>query len=404
MEPSGFVFNPDTEAYEVRSDNGSIATSFVFPPQMKGGDKLPPLHMTLWRENIVFSFNGEYNDQTDNLEFFVEGPIGFIYKGSLQVDPAQDAGDSNSGYSWKMKRHAHTREGRDQDSTQFFVPRSVCLAAATTVGSETQVVKRWTFYGRSVPQRFARLGLKLTFSPARCGENPETGQATTAHTARTIRGIGSGSPTGSPTGMPTGMPTGIPTRMPTGLPTGLQTGNLTASPTAQTATITAPQTLVLTDMESMRERGKLSKDDILFNAGLPGGELTTLQSQDTEEEDNNSPKYWCLKAANLPSQCCKAASTLPSQCCKAVSTLPNQYCKAPTLSSQYCNTPSLPSQCYNGPQQETIVARANHVMGESGDPNCLSAIPTGEMDPMDPPKRRITKNYNQRFIYKNVAI
>ncbi len=321
---------------------------------MKGGDKLPPLHMALWRENIVFSFNGEYNDQTDNLEFFVEGPVGFIYKGSLQVDPAQEAGDSGS-YSWKMKRHAHTREGRDQDSTQFFVPRSVCLAAATTVGSETSVVKRWTFYGRSVPQRFARLGLKLTFSPARCGENPETTQGTTART-KTIRDTVTGLPTGNPTRIPTGTLTGLPTRNQTGLPTGSPTRNLTAQ--------SAPRNIILAEMDSVRESDRLSmktqkteetNDDILTNAGLPGGDLQS-QSQETEEDDQKAPKFCCFKA-QIPG--------------------PNA-----------------------GPH-ETVIARTSHIIGGGGDPNCIAAIP---LDDRRLPKRRITKNFNQPFIYKNVAI
>ncbi len=181
MQPSAlqsdFVFNQDLMAYEVSSHDGYIESSFVFPPKMKKGDKLPPLHMILFREGIVFSFFGEYNQVTDNLEFFVEGPAGYIYKGSLQVNPAvsddNDGHDSKSTYCWKMKRHAHTRKGRQQDSTQFFVPRSVCLSAENTLESETDVVKRWTFYGRSIPTRFARLCLKLSFFPARCMENPE---------------------------------------------------------------------------------------------------------------------------------------------------------------------------------------------------------------------------------------
>ncbi len=169
MEVSNILFNSDTKTYEVKSENGKIATHFVFSPWMKKGDRLPPLHMVIWGDKVVFSFNGVYNVTTDNLEFFVEGPVGYIYKGSLQLDPALRSNTISSGYSWKIKRHGHTRTGRDHDCTQFFVPRSICVAATTTITSET-VVKHWTLYGQSVPRKFARLGLKLAFWPARCSD------------------------------------------------------------------------------------------------------------------------------------------------------------------------------------------------------------------------------------------
>ena len=167
MELSQVFYNQERQIYEVNSPDAKVATYFVFPPTLQPGDKLPPLYIHAWDKDVIFKFDGEYNANTDNLEFFIEGPIGYVYKISLQIDLPEQT------YGWKIKRHGHTNVGRDNGATRLFVPRALCLSSQTLVESEQEVVKRWTFYGQSVPQQFGRLRMKVSFFPARCGENPD---------------------------------------------------------------------------------------------------------------------------------------------------------------------------------------------------------------------------------------
>ncbi len=167
MAMSEVSFNQERQIYEVNSPEAKIATYFVFPSVLQPGDKLPPLYIHAW-ENVVFKFDGEYNPQSDNLEFFIEGPIGYVYKISLQIDLTDD-----EPYAWKIKRHGHTNMGKDNGATKLFVPRELCLHDDTMLVPEQDVLKRWTFFGQSVPQQFGRLRLKVAFFPARCGENAD---------------------------------------------------------------------------------------------------------------------------------------------------------------------------------------------------------------------------------------
>ncbi len=164
---SQVFYNPEKQIYEVNAPEGKIATYFVFPPTLQTGDKLPPLYIHAWDQDVLFKFDGDYNAETDNLEFFIEGPIGYIYKISLQVDLPEQT------YAWKIKRHGHTNIGRSNGATRLFVPRALCLSSSTLLDSELEVVKRWSFYGCSVPQQFGRLRLKVALFPARCAENPD---------------------------------------------------------------------------------------------------------------------------------------------------------------------------------------------------------------------------------------
>lgn len=166
---SDVTFNRQRRIFEVFSPDGNVATYFVFPATMSDGDALPPLYIHAWKEDVLFKFEGEYNASTDNMDFFLEGPVGYVYKISLQVDVP----GGGEPYSWKLKRHGHTNVGRDNNCTQLFVPRVLCLTERTLVGADKKVVKRWTFHGPTVPEQFGRLRLKISFQPARCGENPE---------------------------------------------------------------------------------------------------------------------------------------------------------------------------------------------------------------------------------------
>ncbi len=167
MEMSQVLYNQERQIYEVMARDGQVMTCFVFPSILKAGDKLPPLYMHIWaEEGVLFKFDGEYNAGTDNLEFFIEGPVGYVYKISLQVDLPERS------YAWKIKRHGHTNIGRENGATRLFVPRSLCVSPLSLLESRLEVVKRWSFSGRSVPQLFGRLRMKVAFSPARCAENP----------------------------------------------------------------------------------------------------------------------------------------------------------------------------------------------------------------------------------------
>ncbi len=167
MDMSQVFYNQERQIYEVKAPAGKAATYFVFPPTLQTGDKLPALYIHAWEQDVLFKFDGEYNAETDNLEFFIEGPIGYVYKISLQIDLPEQT------YAWKIKRHGHTNIGRDNGATRLFVPRALCLRPQTLIESEQEVVKRWSFYGQAVPQQFGRLRLKVAFFPARCAENPD---------------------------------------------------------------------------------------------------------------------------------------------------------------------------------------------------------------------------------------
>ncbi len=128
---------------------------------------MPSLYLFAFKKRVTFKFSGTFNEKTDNLQFFLEGPAGYRYKASLQVDVP------NGPYSWKLKRHAHTNIGKSNGATMFFVPRTICLAPDTLLTPETDIVNRWSFYGQSVQAKFGRLRLKMQLNKARCGENPE---------------------------------------------------------------------------------------------------------------------------------------------------------------------------------------------------------------------------------------
>ncbi len=167
MAFSPVSYNSKAKIFEVRATKGNVATFFVFPAQLQEGDSLPSLYITSFKRNARFIFSGTYNKKTDNLEFFLEGPEGYRYKASLQVDVP------NEPYSWKLKRHAHTCMGKNNDATMFFVPRSICLEPKALLRPEVDVVNRWSFFGESIPARFGRLRLKMKLAKAKCAQNPE---------------------------------------------------------------------------------------------------------------------------------------------------------------------------------------------------------------------------------------
>jgi len=168
-------YNQDRKIFECYAQGqygNYVRTYFVFPPRMVAGDQLPPLYIHAFGQNdIIFKFHGEYEEESDNLAFYLEGPVGYIYKMALQVDPA--SGGQHQPYSWKIKRHGHCQIGLGNDCTRIYVPRTICLRPASLLEAESDVIKRWTFYGSSVPEQFGRLQLKVQFDVARCGENPD---------------------------------------------------------------------------------------------------------------------------------------------------------------------------------------------------------------------------------------
>ncbi len=169
MAFSQVAYNSETKNYEVYAADGFVTTFFVFPATLKDGDKLPSLYIYAFKRQVPFKFSGTFNVETDNLQFFLEGPPGFRYKASLQVDVPEGP------YSWKLKRHAHTNVGKANSAAMFFVPRTICLAQNTLVTPETDIINRWSFYGQSVQVQFGRLRLKMQLNKAKCKTNPEAG-------------------------------------------------------------------------------------------------------------------------------------------------------------------------------------------------------------------------------------
>ena len=164
MAYTNISYNPDMKIYEALCPNGQLMTYFVFPVNLKAGDTLPPLRTHCFHGGASFTFRGYYNDSKDNLEFVVDGPVGYSFKASLQVDS-----QAEGSYSWKMKKHG-ILVGSDKatDESQFIIPRSLCHGPLDMLlDSERAVVKRWCFYGRTVLERFGRLRLKLKFLSGR---------------------------------------------------------------------------------------------------------------------------------------------------------------------------------------------------------------------------------------------
>ncbi len=164
MAYANISYNPDIKIYEALCPNGQLMTYFVFPVNLKAGDTLPPLRTHCFHGGASFTFRGYYNDSKDNLEFVVDGPVGYSFKASLQVDS-----QAEGSYSWKMKKHG-ILVGSDKatDESQFIIPRSLCHGPLDMLlDSERAVVKRWCFYGRTVLERFGRLRLKLKFLSGR---------------------------------------------------------------------------------------------------------------------------------------------------------------------------------------------------------------------------------------------
>jgi len=166
---SSVCWNLDRKIYEAVCPDGFLDTFFVFPPSLKSGDKLPPLFIRAFSNGeTIFRFQGEYNAEDDNLDFFLEGPVGWVYKASLQVD------FPGVPYVWKIKRHGHTQIGRLHDACRLFVPRTQCLARQGLLSAGADVLKRWTFRGRAIPEQFGRLRLKVRLTPARCVQNQDS--------------------------------------------------------------------------------------------------------------------------------------------------------------------------------------------------------------------------------------
>ncbi len=153
------AYNPKKKVYEAECPDGRLMTSFVFPANLKGGDVLTPLECTCFDGEVTFTFRGVYDVDKDSINFFLEGDEGFSYKASLQVDAAPD-----EPYSWKLKRHGKLRSRFEAEAGTFVVPRSSCLyPQRALLDSEQVIVKRWSFYGATMSDKFARLRLKVDF-------------------------------------------------------------------------------------------------------------------------------------------------------------------------------------------------------------------------------------------------
>ena len=72
MKSPQVVYNVDRAQFIAKSDDPEHAhldTFFVFPPDLKEGDKLPSLLFYAFpKEKKAFQFDGQYNPDSDNLE------------------------------------------------------------------------------------------------------------------------------------------------------------------------------------------------------------------------------------------------------------------------------------------------------------------------------------------------
>ena len=133
-------------------------TTFVFPSELQDGDELPDLFIyNVHGSEKPFRFIGQYNESTDNLEFVLLGPSGFSYKISLQMDSASE----DEAYLWKMKKHGETKNKGFYCEDILYIPRSICCTSDSFVNPCPDVMKVWTFSGKSMPQAFHKLRLKI---------------------------------------------------------------------------------------------------------------------------------------------------------------------------------------------------------------------------------------------------
>ncbi len=156
MKSPQVCYDSEKSVFTARSDTGSLDTFFVFPTQLKEGDKLPTLKYYIPQTKKAFCFDGQFNALTDNLEFLFDGPKGFSYKICLSIDPG-----SQQPYVWKTKKHGQTTGFNAEEDAVMYVPRYVCLEGSTAVETGREVLAHPTLYGATIMQTFCTMRLKI---------------------------------------------------------------------------------------------------------------------------------------------------------------------------------------------------------------------------------------------------
>ncbi len=156
MKSPQVIYDVERSTFVVRSDDAHLDTFFVFPPQLQEGDRLPSLLFYIPECEKAFQFDGQYNPQTDNLEFLFDGPSGYSFKVSLSIDPG-----SEKPYIWKAKKHGQTTNFESREDAVIYVPKYVCTETATSVSSEKEVLSYPTFYGTTIQPSFCTMRLKI---------------------------------------------------------------------------------------------------------------------------------------------------------------------------------------------------------------------------------------------------
>ena len=149
---------------------GLLDTNFVLPTRMADGDKLPTLTLQCFsRPSIPFQFLGFYNARTDNLQFRLSGPPGFVSKVGVSVEAQADCGC----YKIKFKKRTVTSVAA-AETEYLYVPLSVCLEDRRAVIPLSRVLRQNSVNVNNFPQEFLMLRLTVCITALRDEPNPSS--------------------------------------------------------------------------------------------------------------------------------------------------------------------------------------------------------------------------------------
>ncbi len=170
MTSQKVTYNVSRGLFETWCNNGFLDTFFIFPPRLKGGDKLQPLVMHLQGEKEVFKFMGKYNEESEDIEFLLDGPLGYAYKLSVSIRPRTET----SSQSWVAKKTGVTTFPIDYDASVVYLPRKICIRESSAAPPARDVLMKPAVDGaRSGDQSFCSLRLRIRLASVKLNGRQE---------------------------------------------------------------------------------------------------------------------------------------------------------------------------------------------------------------------------------------
>ncbi len=165
------TYNISGKIFETWCDDGTLETFFVFPPRLKGGDKLPSLRMHVPGEIRAFCLLGQYNAEREDIEFVLDGPLGYVYRLNVSVDPRSEASQT-----WTARKQGLTTSPVDYSRAMVYVPRQICVREASLNGPSTKdiLMKPCSSFNSSAsPESVCSLRLCITVTPIKLNRRQE---------------------------------------------------------------------------------------------------------------------------------------------------------------------------------------------------------------------------------------